>query len=76
MNQPYKHLRALLAVLTQHGALDDLIAEAMDRNGTPASKSRIQGWRVAPDRRNFRHMSKDEFCDVLTALFNYFKDKS
>jgi hypothetical protein len=72
MNTHYKTLRALLAIITQHGALDDLIAEAMERNGTPVSKSRLQGWRVSEDRRNYRHMSKDEFLDVLNALIAYY----
>jgi hypothetical protein len=74
MNQEYKHLRALLSIITSHGALDDLIAEAMDRNGTPVSKSKLQGWRSAPDNRHYMRMSREDFNNVLTALIRYYSN--
>lgn len=71
MNQHYKKLRALIAILTDEEALDDLIAEAMERAKTPVSKSKLQGWRVSSEHKNYRRMSSDELLDVLNALTQF-----
>lgn len=72
MNPTYKHLRALLAILTDEGALDDLIFDALERNGTPVSRSRLQGWRVGSEHKNYRHMTLDEYNHVLEALIKHY----
>lgn len=74
MNNHYKKLRALLAILTDEDALDDLINQALIANKTPASKSKLQGWRIAPDHKNYRHMTSDELLDVLNALVEHYKN--
>jgi uncharacterized protein YehS (DUF1456 family) len=72
MNNHYKKLRALLSQLSSSEAIDDLIAHAMERAGTPVSKSKIQGWRVSPEHKNYRRMTGDELLSVLDALTRYF----
>ena len=75
MNQHYKKIRALLGVLANEHALDDLIMDAMKQNNTPVSKSRLQGWRVAPDHKNYRRMSESDLLAVLDALINFYNDE-
>lgn len=73
MNQHYKKLRALIAILTDEEELDILIADAMVQAGTPVSKSRLLGWRVSPEHKNYRHMTSDELLAVMDALIMHFK---
>ena len=56
--------------------MSDLICQAMESAGTPVSKSRIQGWRVAQGHKNYRNMSSDELLEVLEALMQYFKNET
>lgn len=72
MNNHYKKLRALLSQLSGSEAVDDLISDAMERAGTPVSKSKIQGWRVSPEHKNYRRMTSDELHDVLYAVTKYY----
>jgi len=72
MNPHYKKLIALIAILTDEKALDDLISAAMERAKTPVSKSKLQGWRVSPGHKNYRRMSQDDLLDVLTALTQFY----
>ncbi len=74
MNQHYKKLRALVAILTDEDALDELISEAMAQAKTPVAKSRLQGWRVSPEHKNYRRMTSDELLGVLEALVKYYKN--
>lgn len=74
MNNHYKKLRALIVILTDEDALDDLIASAMTRLGTPVSKSKLQGWRVSPQHKNYRRMSQDDLFDVMSALTNFYEE--
>lgn len=72
MNQHYKKLRALIAILTDEEALDDLVFEAMERAKTPVSKSKLQGWRVSSEHKNYRRMSQEDLLDVLDALTQFY----
>ncbi|WP_347990027.1 hypothetical protein [Methylomonas sp. AM2-LC] len=74
MNQHYKKLRGLLARLTDEQALDDMIFAAMARAKTPVSKSKLQGWRVSADHKNYRHMSSEDLFDVLNAVTLFYSE--
>lgn len=73
MNNNYKKLRVLLAVLTDENELDTLIFNAMDEANTPVSKSKLLGWRVSENHKNYRRMTSDELADVMDALIAYYK---
>ncbi len=38
---------------------------------TPVAKSRLQGWGLGEDHKNYRKMTEDEFYDVLNAFYLY-----
>jgi hypothetical protein len=77
MNQQYKQLRALLAILTDgEVGMDDMIIQALTDYGKSVSKSRLQGWRVAESSRHHYRMTVEEFSDLLTALIAYFEHDS
>jgi muconolactone delta-isomerase len=75
VNQAYKKLRVLVTILTEGEAgIDQVIADALARAGTPVSKSKLQGWRVATHFRNYRPMDVNDLERVLDALILYFKE--
>jgi uncharacterized protein YehS (DUF1456 family) len=72
MNNHFKKLRILLTRLTNEPDLDSVIFDAMDQAGTPISKSRMHGWRLSPEHKNYRRMTSDDLLDVLDAVTKYY----
>jgi hypothetical protein len=73
VNTEFKKMCVILALLTEgQEGLDDLLMTAMDQAGTPISRSKLQGWRVSKQHKNFRVMHRDDFVAVLDALIAYF----
>lgn len=74
MNNHYKKLIAILSVLIGRQEWHEWILEALTDNGTPRSKSCIQGWAMSPDNRKFRRMTADDLHDVLDAVYKKIGD--
>ena len=64
----------MVSLLTDEEYLDDLIMEAMEQNKTPVSKSRLHGWGLSTDHKNYRRISGNEFMDVLEGLIRIYKN--
>lgn len=41
----------------------------MREAGTPVSKSRLHGWGLSPQHKNYRSISADELLDVMTTIY-------
>jgi hypothetical protein len=75
MNDIFKRIGVLLALIIDQHEFKDLVFDAMEQNGTPISKSRIQGWSVSSDNKNYRHMKPDEMKQVLDAIIEYYRNQ-
>jgi len=73
MNSYYKKIRILLSEITGSNNIDKIIVDAFERKGVQVSKSKLQGWRVSVDHKNYRKMMEDDLSDVLNALIDYYK---
>lgn len=70
MNQHYKKLAAIIASLTDEAThWSAWLETAMREAGTPVSKSRLHGWGLSPQHKNYRPISADELLDVMNAIY-------